>query len=90
MFEKVLIAEDHESTSISIQQTLANLGVKHKDFVYYCDDALLRSEKAKQNNKPYELLITNLNFEEDDRIQNITWGINLLLKLNDYSQLKKF
>ena len=67
MFKKVLIAEDHESVSISVQKSLADLGVPNdsRDYVYYCDDALKRIQKAISENEPYQLLITDLSFEED-------------------------
>jgi two-component system capsular synthesis response regulator RcsB len=55
MFKKVLIAEDHESASISVQKTLADLNVAHdiKNNVYYCDDALNRIKKALRDQEPY-------------------------------------
>lgn len=78
MFKKVLIAEDHESTNISVRKTLADLGIKNADYVYYCDDALVRIKKAVQNNNPYDLLITDLSFEEDHNKQQINGGAALI------------
>lgn len=78
MFKKVLIAEDHESTNISIRKTLADLGIKNADYVYYCDDALTRIKKAAQSNQPYNLLITDLSFDEDHNIQKINGGAALI------------
>jgi two-component system capsular synthesis response regulator RcsB len=78
MFKKVLIAEDHESTNISVRKTLADLGIKNADYAYYCDDALVRIKKAVQNSKPYDLLITDLSFEEDHNIQQISGGAALI------------
>jgi len=67
MFKKVLIAEDHESISISVQKTLTDLGIEYnaRDYVYYCDDALSRVKKAISENQPYELLITDISFDTD-------------------------
>ena len=62
MFKNVLIAEDHESASISVQKTLADLGIVRSDYAYYCDDALTRIKKALLGNEPYELLITEVLF----------------------------
>jgi two-component system capsular synthesis response regulator RcsB len=89
MFERVLIAEDHESTNISVQKTLSDLGVPHTDYVYYCDDALMRIQKGIKENKPYDLLITDLSFEEDHRKQQISDG-TLLIKAvkNEQASLK--
>ena len=73
MFKSVLIAEDHESTSISLRKTLDDLGITHT-YVYYCDDALSRVQTAFRDGNPYDLLITDLSFEEDDRVQQIDGG----------------
>jgi two-component system capsular synthesis response regulator RcsB len=78
MFKKVLIAEDHEIANISVQRTLKDLGVQEAKYVYYCDDALSWVSKALQNNEPYDLLITDLSFEEDNNKQRITSGIELI------------
>lgn len=78
MFKKVLISEDHESTNISVRKTLADLGIKNADYVYYCDDALVRVKKAIQNKNTYDLLITDLSFEEDHNVQQITGGVALI------------
>lgn len=79
MFKKVLIAEDHESVSISIQKTLTDLNIYHdsRDYVFYCDDALSRIKKAMNEGEPYELLITDLSFDNDTP-QEINGGIALI------------
>lgn len=78
MFKRVLIAEDHESTNISVQKTLSDLGVPHTDYVYYCDDALMRIQKGLKEDQSYDLLITDLSFEEDHRKQRISDGMVLI------------
>ena len=78
MIKKVLIAEDHESANISVQKTLEEMGIVHADYVYYCDDALERVQNAKQNGQPYDLLITDLYFDEDHRPQKIAGGAALI------------
>jgi len=80
MFKKVLIAEDQESTSISVQKTLEDVGVasSNRHYVYYCDDALLLLEKAIKAGQQFELLVTDLSFEEDHRIQQIKDGVALI------------
>lgn len=79
MFQKVLIVEDHESVSISVQKTLTDLGIlfDRRNYVYYCDDALNRIKKALAENSPYELLITDLSFEDEIQ-QDICGGIELI------------
>ncbi|WAC39358.1 response regulator [Pedobacter sp. SL55] len=80
MFKKVLIAEDHETINYSIQRTLEELKIPHdsRNYVYYCDDAIKRIEKAINDGEPYELLITDLSFEEDMPGQQITTGQALI------------
>jgi len=79
MFKKVLIAEDHESISISVQKTLTDLGIHYdaRDYVYYCDDALSRIKKALSENQPYELLITDISFDTDIP-QELNSGLDLI------------
>lgn len=78
MFKKILIAEDQESANISVQKTLQDLQVAEVDYAYYCDDALLRIRKAVLAGDPYELLITDLSFEEDGRLQTLSGGPALI------------
>lgn len=78
MIKKVLIAEDHESANLSVQKTLEELGVPEPHYVYYCDDALLKIQKGKQDGDPYDLLITDLYFEEDQSRQKLSNGMELI------------
>lgn len=80
MFRKVLIVEDHESINISVQKTLEDLGITANPLnnVFYCDDALMRIQKACRENDPYELMITDLSFEDDRTPQKISSGSELI------------
>jgi two-component system capsular synthesis response regulator RcsB len=83
MFKRVLIAEDHESANISVQKTLADLGIEKADYVYYCDDALTRIKKSLQDEHPFDLIITDLSFEEDHRVQEICDGTALIKAIRE-------
>ncbi|PQA90076.1 response regulator [Chryseobacterium shigense] len=83
MFKKILIAEDHESSSISVQKTLEDLNISHTDYVYYCDDAVAKVKKSIRENDLYDLLITDLSFEEDHREQTIKEGKDLILEVRE-------
>ncbi|KAA2221631.1 response regulator [Chryseobacterium sediminis] len=83
MFKKILIAEDHESSSISVQKTLEDLTISTTDYVYYCDDALAKIQKSIRENDLYDLLITDLSFEEDHNIQNIKDGKELIKTIKE-------
>lgn len=78
MIKKVLIAEDHESANISVRKTLEDLGISQFMYTYYCDDAFLQIQKSFEENHPFELLITDLSFEDDGRPQKIADGIELI------------
>lgn len=78
MFKKILIAEDHESSSISVQRTLEDLNISNTDYVYYCDDAVAKIQKSIRENDYYDLLITDLSFEEDHHEQKIKDGKELI------------
>jgi len=80
MFQKVLVAEDYESASISVQKSLTDLNIADAGFVYYCDEALALLRKSLDQNKPYDLLITDLSFEEDFAKQNLKSGRELIVE----------
>ncbi|MBV8327189.1 response regulator [Chryseobacterium sp.] len=83
MFKKILIAEDHESINFSVQKTLEELHIPNVDYVYYCDDALAKIQKALREEDPYDLLITDLYYEEDHHHQKIKDGKELILNARE-------
>lgn len=83
MFKKVLIAEDFESFNISIQKVLNDLNVNDPSYAYYCDDAYLKVKAALQDEVPYDLLISDLSFEEDHREQNLKGGKDLIAAVRE-------
>ncbi|ROH96139.1 helix-turn-helix domain-containing protein [Chryseobacterium daecheongense] len=85
MFKKVLIAEDYEITNLSVQRVLQELNIHNVDHVYYCDDALAKIKKGIREKEPYDLLITDIYFEEDHYTQQIKDGKELIIqaKLED-------
>lgn len=78
MFKKVLIAEDFDSINIAVEQTLHSLGVQEIQYAKYCDDALLKFKKAKQDKDPFDLLISDLSFVLDHRKVEIPSGEKLI------------
>ncbi|WP_336964540.1 response regulator [Chryseobacterium contaminans] len=78
MFKKILIAEDHESISISVQKTLEELNIHQSDYVSYCDDALAKIHKSHREQDHYDLLITDLYYEEDHHEQTLKDGKELI------------
>jgi two-component system, NarL family, captular synthesis response regulator RcsB len=78
MINKVIIAEDHEAANLSVQKTVEEMRIKDVDYVFYCDDALSKIHIAKQKGQPYDLLITDLEFEDDGSLQKIINGSDLV------------
>ncbi|MBC7416893.1 MAG: response regulator transcription factor [Pedobacter sp.] len=81
MLKKVLIAEDHESANISVQKTLLDLGIIAPEYNYYCDDAFRQIEIALRERNPFDLLITDLYFDDDHRPQRLLGGAELIKKV---------
>jgi DNA-binding NarL/FixJ family response regulator len=78
MFEKVLVAEDQQSVNFSVQQTVKELGIAHVSYAYYCDDALLALKNGIKDQSPFDLLIADLSFLEDQRKQTLPDGAALI------------
>ena len=54
------------------------MAIPQIDHVFYCDDAFSKIQKALTNGKAYDLLITDLNFEEDHFVQQLKSGEELI------------
>jgi len=78
MFKKVLVAEDFDSISITIEQVLEELSVSEIHHVKYGDDAFLKIKKALHDNVPYDLLISDLSFKADHRENKLNSGDELI------------
>ncbi|WP_131539915.1 response regulator [Pedobacter nototheniae] len=80
MFKNVLIVEDHEMMNLSLRNVINNFGIiiTDRDYVFQCDDALTRVQKAIRDGEPYELMITDLSFDDDYPSQKIADGRALI------------
>ena len=78
MFKKVLLAEDVDSISIGLANTLNKAFSFQLDQTTLCDRAFLKIRKELQDQKPYDLLITDLNFRNTSSNGSITSGEALL------------
>ncbi|SKC04272.1 DNA-binding response regulator, NarL/FixJ family, contains REC and HTH domains [Soonwooa buanensis] len=83
MFKKILVAEDYESANISVQKALDDLKIPNPTYVSYCDDALVRIKTSLSQEEYFELLITDLSFDEDHRQQNIRSGQELISAIRE-------
>lgn len=78
MFNKVLVAEDFDSISITIEKALEDLSIREIHHAKYCDDAFLKIRKAIQDEAPYDLLISDLSFKPDHRENKLKTGDELI------------
>ncbi|MGH2664869.1 response regulator [Flavobacterium sp.] len=78
MFKKVLIAEDIDFNDIAVVHVLRELDVPEIEYAKYCDEALLKIKKAALDKRPYELLITDLSFKPDHRVNKLNSGEELI------------
>ncbi len=78
MIDKVIIAEDHESGNLSVQKTMEDLQIIKTEHVFYCDDALNKIKLAQKAGDPYDVLITDLYFEDDGTSQILKNGFELI------------
>ena len=74
MFTKVIVAEDQDDINNGVVASLKELGVSDIQHVQYCDDAYLKIKRAALDQKPFELLITDLSFTADHREQKLSSG----------------
>lgn len=81
MFKKVLAVEDYESASISVRKALEDSQISNSKFVHYCDDALNIIKKSISENNVFDLLITDLSFEEDHKTQILKSGTELIVEI---------
>ena len=89
MFKKVIVSDDLVSMNLGMLTVLETLKVEKVDPVQYCDDAYLKIKRGVHDNKPYELLITDLSFKKDHRDQKYNSGEELIAALHqEFPDLK--
>ena len=79
MQRKILIVEDFKSTVLSIERTLEEVQVYHVQSALYCDEAYEKIQQAVVAKQPYDVLITDLSFVEDEVPQRLKSGRDLIL-----------
>lgn len=79
MFTKVLIADDIDFNDVGAVVTLEQLGVPNIEYAKYCDEALLKIKKAQIDGNPFQLLISDLSFKSDHRVNQLHSGEELIL-----------
>ena len=83
MIKKVLVVEDMDDINRGVKTALLDLNILEIDQVQYCDDGLLKIKKAIKDQRPYELLISDLSFKVDHREQKYPSGETLIKALQE-------
>lgn len=79
MFKKVLLAEDFQGENQGISETLREkLTIEDLQEELYCDKAFTRLKVALKDKEPYELLVTDLHFQDDHVERKLTSGTALI------------
>ena len=72
-----------DDINAGVLKALSEIEIETIDQAQYCDKAYLKARKARIDNAPYELLITDLSFVKDHRKQKLGSGEELLIKLKE-------
>ncbi|WP_196889162.1 response regulator transcription factor [Aureivirga sp. CE67] len=83
MFKRVLIVEDIDVINAGIRHIFEKLNISNFDIIEYCDEALMKLQKEKENGNPYDLLISDLSFEENHVRQDLKSGEELIDVVKD-------
>jgi len=81
MFKKILIVEDIDSISIGVTTLLESNFDADIRSTKYCDEALLKLKKAYNENDPFDLVITDLSFQDSQRETKISTGEDLIYQI---------
>lgn len=79
-FENILIVEDQDIANLSLRITLENLELPRPLHSYYIDHAIGLLTKALSEKRPYDLLITDLYFEDEGTAKQLPDGMQLIRK----------
>jgi len=83
MFKKILIAEDIDSINLGIIALLEKNFDVEIHSTKYCDDAYLKIKKGLLNEAPFDLLITDLSFKQDEKDTKLTGGEDLINQIRE-------
>ncbi|WP_165748156.1 DNA-binding response regulator [Cellulophaga sp. Z1A5H] len=79
--DRIFVSEDIDSNNLGVTTTLQNMGYTQIGHSQYCDDALLKLQKALLDGNPYDLLITDLSFENPRSKKKLQNGQELIVAI---------
>lgn len=77
-FENILVVEDQEMANLSLRITLEALQLPLPLHSYHTDHAISLFRKAHSEDRPYDLLITDLYFEDEGTAKQLPDGAELI------------
>jgi DNA-binding NarL/FixJ family response regulator len=77
-FENILVVEDQEMANLSLRVTLENLQLPRPLHSYHTHNAISLLKKALSEGRPYDLLITDLYFEDEGTAKQLPDGAELI------------
>lgn len=77
-FENILVVEDQEMANLSLRITLESLQLPRPLHSYHTDHAVTLLRKALSEGDPYDLLITDLYFEDEGTAKQLPDGAELI------------
>ena len=89
MFKKIIVNEDLDPINLAVVQTLKDMDVAEVEYAKYCDETFLKIKKAKADNAPFDLLITDLSFRIDHRIEKLLSGEQLIKAVREFDPTLK-
>jgi DNA-binding NarL/FixJ family response regulator len=75
---RVFVSEDIDSNNLGVVTMLQKLDYNIIGHSQYCDEAFLKIKKAAIDHTPYDLLITDLSFENPSKNNKINGGKELI------------
>ena len=78
IFNKVLVVEDIDSINIAVTETLKSFEIANIEYVKYCDEAFSIFKNANENGQPFDLIVTDLSFLDDQTDINLKSGEDLI------------
>jgi two-component system capsular synthesis response regulator RcsB len=79
-FENILIVEDQDIANLSLRITLENLQLPRPLHSYHTGHAISLLTKAVSEQCPYDLLVTDLYFEDEGTAKQLPDGMELIRK----------
>jgi len=82
-FENILVVEDQEMANLSLRITLETLHLPRPLHSYHANHAISLLKKALSEDHPYDLLVTDLYFEDEGTAKQLPDGAELIRAAKD-------